>query len=313
MELKLLYILFSFCFAIKAQKNAFSFDYKYNDDNSIDITYVKNKPGCYHMRYEFSSTKNTSSSGFEGNICNNSGTLIHLNPINSNEQINFTPDVFYSLGILNPKIDKDFTYVLPFKKGKTIQLFESYNIQEKYFETKKSNWKAYSIQRDVADTVIAVRKGIVVKIIDTFNASKTTIGKHFTSKRNSITIEHNDGTFAFYSGFEKNSIQVHIGQQVYPYTPLGTLSFYDQKKYNLGFYLYYNTKEITRKSVHESFKGKESPYSYITPYFLTRDGLKKATNKSIYISEFNGGILKKEFTKRELRRLKKNPDLFYNY
>jgi hypothetical protein len=52
-----------------------------------------------------------------------------------------------------------------------------------------------------------------------------------TSKTNSITVEHEDGTIDVYKGFHKNSIFVKLGQSVYPQTNLGVL-----EEFNLGVY-----------------------------------------------------------------------------
>jgi hypothetical protein len=64
---------------------------------------------------------------------------------------------------------------------------------------------------------------------------------------NSVKIEHNDGTLALYSGFNKDEIYVNIGDIVYIQNimHLGKTEVYDaRKKHRINFSLfYYSTKK----------------------------------------------------------------------
>ncbi len=278
----------------------------------MDINYTKSVPGCYHIRFEFSEISNSNSSGYNGSICNNQGTLIRLKPTNPNEHINFMPKVFYSRGILNPRIDHSFTYALPLEPNKEVTILEAYNIEEKYFNAKKnSDWKSFFIYNDQPEIVYAMRKGIVVDIKDLYNSEKTSIDKYYTSKQNEILIEHNDGTLARYIGLSKESIAVKLGQTVYPHTKLGSTAMYNKKNHPIGFSVYYVKKELTRKNSQESYENRENFYAYINPNFLTYEGIQKISHGKPYVIDFNDELLRQEFTRRELKKYKKNPELFY--
>lgn len=306
----LFYIISSL--ALQAQEDAFNFDYRTNDDNSIDILYTKQKPGCYHLKFEFASIDNSISSGFNGSICHNSGTLIHLKPINPKQGIGFNPKVFYFLGKVKPKIDEGFIYRLPIKEGEESTIWEHSNLNEEFFEGKKiDTWKSFFINSKKSDSIFAMRKGIVVSIDDKHNTEATSKDKYYTSQINTIQVEHKDGTFASYSGFNKKLMNVKLGQTVYPHTYLGSTTL-NNKDYRLSFSIYYLNKELSATNKPKSLNKQENFYNYVDPLFATRDGISKIKKSKTYTAIINNEIITKELSRRESKKFKKNPDLLNN-
>jgi len=84
----------------------------------------------------------------------------------------------------------------------------------------EKTWKAYVVNLQTPDTVYCMRKGIVVDIKRGEN-SDTSMEKAYTSKTNQILVEHNDGTYSKYIGFDNDKIFVKLGQTVYPQSQLG--------------------------------------------------------------------------------------------
>ncbi|MEZ7499483.1 hypothetical protein QO200_12130 [Flavobacterium sp. Arc3] len=145
-----------------------------------------------------------------------------------------------------------------------------------------------------------MRKGIVVNLKNEFQ-NDTLTKMVYTSKTNNIVIEHEDGTYAIYKGFKKDSFKVKLGDIVYPNTMSGTLNKFNNENYILHFSIYY----FDNKAMFDSsklIKKSNSPYIYLTPYFYTAEGVIKIVAKSSYITDFNESILTKEMTKKGIKQ-----------
>lgn len=103
--------------------------------------------------------------------------------------------------------DKDFKYFLPFEKGQSFEVSQGYNGS---FSHQGEN--ALDFKMDIGTKVMAVRKGTVVRVIDTNN--KTCPKKDCEKYNNLILIYHSDGTFAKYAHIKKNGAKVKVGDVV---------------------------------------------------------------------------------------------------
>lgn len=320
MKKKILYLItlltiISFNQKLLSQNKNIEIKYERNPDKSVDISYTKELPGSYYLKLEFTTLTNCSESrSVEQVIKNSSGTIIKLRPINSDQHITFSYKYSSLVGNPNPKIDSLFNYTMPLKKGKKVKFVEAFYLSERLFGSEKpSDWKSYFIYRKKPDTICSMRKGIVVQIVNEFETD-TLIKKSYSNQSNSIRVEHSDGTYAFYGGFKKNSIFVKLGQAVYPQTKLGILDTWNTDKYRLSFSMSYlndtKSKNKTKNKTKQNLKNQKSSYTYLTPYFMTENGSQKLKPKTKYIVTSNEKTLFEEFTKREKKKYKKNPELF---
>ena len=230
---KLLYILILFPFFSFSQE--FKIEYKVNDDKSIDFRYQKSKPNTITAILEFSFMSNTSSPRKIVQKLNKSqGNFITLKPTKSDENIGFNYTYKYFNQTINPSLDKDFVYILPYKKGTKMNVEELDYLGEKYSNKKKpKGWKAYSFKSDVPQEIYPTRKGIVIEVVNNHEPDLTKTYS-FYNKMNSVKVEHSDGTIAKYSGFDKLKISVKPGDIVYPQiNKLGETTVFD----NRGFHL----------------------------------------------------------------------------
>jgi len=293
-----------------SQNRNIEITYKRNSDKSVDISYTKKLPGSYFVKLEFTTLTNCLESSIERVIKSSSGRLVKLNPTNSKENINFSYKYYTIRGIPNPKADSLFNYTLPLMEGNNVKIHEASNFGEQYFGSKKpTNWKSYIVYRNNSDTIYSMRKGIVVAITNKYVAD-TIFKKGYTSKKNTIIIEHSDGTYASYSGFKKNSIFVKLSQTVYPQTKLGLLEIFNTGKYRLDFSISYLIDNNIENQEKQNLKNRKSKYAYLTPYFLTENGFEKLKHCKKYTVTSNEKTLFKEFTKRERKKYKKNPQTF---
>jgi len=284
--------------SLYAQNDNIKISYKINKDNSVDISYKKRLPGSYYIKLKFTKLTNSYPSDFEGVIKKSSGNLVKLRPVNKEKSIGFSYRTTSRIGVPNPKVDSLITYSLPFKKGKKITIFEAFNVNERYLkEDNPSNWKSYVVKSKTPDTLYSMRKGIVIELTNEF-VTDTIVDKSFTSKRNSVIVEHEDGTYTSYKGLKKNSMFVKLGQTVYPQTKLGVMDILNKDGYRCSFTVYY-VKDS------EAFE-----YEYITPNFLTEKGVDKLISEKEYKVIFNEELLLQEFTRREKKKYKKEPSKF---
>ncbi len=284
-----------------AQRSEIEIERTQNLDNSATLSYKKNIPGTVFLKIDFNNVYNSDVSYFEQVLTFDSGTLTRVIPIEKDKSVNFGYSFSYLKINPKPKVDSTFIYLLPFKKGKKIQIFEADNAYEFYLGKKKEKtWKSYFVRSNVPDTVCAIRKGIVVEVI---NEHKTDITDNFefTSRKNRIKVEHPDGTYAVYNGLKQHSFMVKLGDVIYPNTPLAVLDFFKEKSYAFHFSINY-IKSIDRSAFSDSSKIYNE---YLTPYFVSAEGNQKVTSGNTYTVEVNDEIIQKELTKREIKKLNK--------
>lgn len=297
----LILILSSVNSKLLAQEQNITISSKVNDDNSVDLNYEKIKPGSYTIEVQFSGVSNCDIRNFKKVIKDDSGLLVRLKPINKEQGIGYATNSYTLMGEINPKIDSLFHYALPFKNLTKMKFYEAFNAGEKYLgQEKEISWKSYYTQSEKPDTIYSMRKGIVVDLTNEYNGDSS-IDKQYTTQRNSIVIEHADGTYASYRGFKKNSIAVKLGQTVYPQTKLGITEIFDNEKYKIDISIYYFSDpdfKAKNKSL-ENYKGK---YKFITPIFATSEGENKIEAGKEYNVLADETIITQEFSKSEKKK-----------
>ncbi|MBI9063625.1 MAG: hypothetical protein JEZ14_16710 [Marinilabiliaceae bacterium] len=281
-------------------------DYAYNDDKSIDLSYTKDVPGSYSVYIEFTKSDNTTDVSGWYPLPYRSGRLFTLKPFDTNSYIRIAYRTKIVRGILDPKADTTFTYLLPFAdQVKTKVNFLRY-LGKKYFgQVNPENWKAFQFFSDKPDTVCASRKGIVVKVTKQHDMD-TTQYYSYSSRKNQLTIEHADGTFARYEGFNGHQIFVEAGDWVIPGQALGVLSAYDKRgNYQLRFAIFYLLDANTDFESNTSLKERRSQNKYLNPYFMTSIGKTQLTAKTEYTSTIPEAIIIKEMSKKERKKRQK--------
>lgn len=278
---------------------------KTNPDRSVTFFYEKELYGTYHVVIDVKGTSNCSSGIYHRNVSGPSGTLFTLKPIDRAMGIGYSYKTRYIRGKLNPKIDSLFAYILPHTTGTEVQIIESSNLSEKYFGNKKQeDWKYYSMYTRNADTICAARKGLIIEITDKYDgiSADDSLYRTYTSERNGLKIEHDDGTIAIYNGLRKGSLMVDLGDMVYPLTPLGVVDMYNQEQYRFNFCVKYLMNSQLMNPKKSTIKDKIQYYSYITPRFFVNDRAQVLMNKNKYCAICNEEIVTEEFSRREKKR-----------
>ena len=300
---KLLLLLLFIPLVSFGQRDIIEVDYIINNDKSVSFNYKKNRPGSYFLILEFNSLNNTRANTFKRVINSPSGSLTKLKPTNPDEGIGFRYSFKYYKGNLNSKIQYDYPYILPFDKGTTNFANELYSIKNTYLKKDlPKNWKSYSFEFENSEIIRAIRKGIVIEVINKFKSKSDKVYSYY-SEKNSIEIEHKDGSIASYKGFGDNQINVKIGQLVFPQTKLGELAKYDSReKYRLYLSLY-SFKTIEGKSLN-NIKSSDIEINYITPKFYINGDIKELKNRERFEVDYNEDVLFNEMRRREIKKYK---------
>lgn len=251
---------------IKATKNA---------DNTVDFYYEKEAVGSFIVSLNFSKLENSETKSIpKFNVTSNSGFLFKLKPLDKNKKIDFFYSYNVTQGYLNPVLDPAVTYALPFKKDKKVKI---------YWGTRPGispeKWKKYIVYSNNQDSVLAMRKGVVVVLRTLTRFDKDEITQE-TKKElvKEIVVEHADGTFASYTGIDENSIAVKVGQVINPQSYMGIMEKYKGGRYSFTFDIYY----------HESDeKNDRGNLITVNPNFLTQNGVEKLESKKEYVVSYN--------------------------
>ncbi|TCC98765.1 peptidoglycan DD-metalloendopeptidase family protein [Pedobacter hiemivivus] len=305
-KIKLAALVFSFSLGVlkvSAQDSPIKISSKINTDRSVDISFEKQDPGTYTVLVNFGDLTNADGSNEQDvTIKGYSGNLLTLKPRNAEQGIGYSYTSTYIRGKFEPKYDVNFIYVLPYKSGTKIRIAEAEFVGAKYFgNTTPADWKVYNFYSKVQDTVTAVRKGVVVDIKD-LHESENSGNLVYSSKSNSMIIEHADGTLATYKGFKKGSFVVEVGQTVFPGTVLGLNAKTNPKSdFHISLMLsYLKSKEIDRT---RTLQNSKSLYGFITPRFSTQEDPNVILEaRKTYIAALPVEVLKKELTKKELKK-----------
>ena len=295
---------------LRPQGNIIKVNYEIQDDKSVRISYTKKEPGSFFLKVIFPRLENSYPTIYQDVVAYSSGNLLTLQPIDPDKSISFSMSYNYIRGVPNPEVDTAFQYILPFKNHKKIVVHEASNVNEVYFGAEKPiDWKSYVVYSKKADTIYSMRKGIVIDLSNSFTADQS-LGNWYSSQRNHIVIEHEDGTVAEYKGIKKNSFFVKLGQTVYPQTIIGVMERADENKYRIDFNVHYLYDASFGKKKKVTMKDYKSRDRFLSPYFVTANGVHKLKDREIYVSESSATVLLAEFSKKEKKKYKKNPELF---
>ncbi len=281
-----------------SQNNLIKVDSKRNPDNSVDFTYVKEYPGTLSVVVKFERLTNSRYSTYPRILRANSGRLFSLNAIDKQQGIGYSFSYTYIRGAIEPKVDKNFSYLLPFEKGDKVTVRELGNLGKSYFKKDlPRDWKGYQFVCE-RDTVYATRKGVVLEVVDNFEIDNQS---NYTANTNRLLIEHDDGTIANYIGFAKAGIFVQPGMKVFPHSQLGTLSNGSERG-RFYFFIYY----MAKPNKYERAKKPDviAVEQFVTPFFVTESGKVQLTPRKNYNVVKDEEAITFEMSKREKKRFK---------
>ncbi|TYA74601.1 peptidoglycan DD-metalloendopeptidase family protein [Seonamhaeicola marinus] len=300
----------TFHFSFSQSNRAHGVSYERNDDKSVTFTYNGETSGTTYVVLKFKQlTNSTAPNEIRTNVNGFSGILTTLYPTNSKEHISFSYSYRPIMGDINAKPNHNFKYVLPFKNGKEVMVRHLSFLGERMGGKKPKNWASFQFLVKPNDTVCAIRKGVVVNIIDG-NAASNKAEYGYKNKSNSMLVEHDDGTIASYGVLKKNSFMVEVGDMVYPSTPLAIAGTYDKAENSqLRLSIFYLDKVVKDYNfdnrVKETYATRTNLYAYVNPMFVINSdgsGFQNLEKNQAYTSFYNEGLIQAEMTKREKKK-----------
>lgn len=290
---------------LRAQEAAVKLSSKRLDDKSVEINYEKTDPGSMTVQLKFRSLENSNSNRSVFTAEGYAGVLTILKPVNRDQNISYSYVSRAIRGKLNPKVDRDFVYMLPYPNGTEVNVGEANFVGAKYFgNTEPSDWKVYQFSTATEQPVLAVRKGIVVEVMNAFDDSELD-GASYTSKNNRIIVEHTDGTIATYGNLKREGISVKVGDLVFPGQEIARNLNRGEKSFRIIFSVTYLKSGDLYQNQDRNITNSESYYGWITPNFLTSAGLQVLKRNEKYQSAISDEIITHEMSKRELRKFKR--------
>ncbi|MFH4968890.1 hypothetical protein V8G61_11860 [Gaetbulibacter sp. M240] len=305
-----LFFLIITCTKVVFSQNDIEVTYTRNTNNSVQFNYNKKVPGSYFLTIEFDVLENSNNSmSVERVVKNASGILLTLKPIDERNGISFSYRIKYTQGNPYPKVNKKVSYFLPFQTGRKIKIMEASDLGEKYFGSKKPiGWKSFLVISNTPDTIYAMRRGQVIHIKNEYDKD-VKFNKLYTSARNAIIIEHEDGTYALYQGFNKDEIFVKPGQEVYPHTVLGTLEKFNKGNYRFDFNIFHFLNNLLDEK-ESTLKDRNYKIKFLDPVFFVNNKNVKLQPGEVYNVSINEKLITQEFSNREKKKYQKNPELF---
>ena len=178
----------------------FKIEHKVNHDKTVDFSYKNLSANTVTVIVNFSFLENSmSSTKVVEKVSKPEGKLFKLKPANNEQNIGFNYSYLFFNHNINPKVDDEFVYILPYKKETQMFVEELSYLGSTYSDKEEpKGWKSYSFSSDQVQKIFPVRKGVVIDVVRDYDVDTTKIFTYY-NKMNSVKIEHNDGTLALYS------------------------------------------------------------------------------------------------------------------
>lgn len=287
-----------FTLPLLSQKSQLELTTRVNKDNSVDILYSKDAWGYYYISLNFTNLQNANNVDNGKAVKGQKGIVLTLNPTNPKQNIQYRYGYSWVRGKPSRKYPM-FVYLLPFPEGRNFLVRETIVQHENKAET--GDFKVLILSSSQADSVLCMRKGLVVSVIDNWDADPDPLYM-LNPNKNEILVEHEDGTLARYAGFEKNSIVVKEGDLIYPGNYLGKLvkSGDHAFSHNLFVTLYY--LDATKLEDYFVLKTTKMPYTYVEPEFYFPEKAEKLVQGKQYTVHISKDLIFSEMSKKEIKK-----------
>jgi hypothetical protein len=294
--------LFFFCIsslAALSQQDIRVFSEPDNFKKGYRIMAEKTKPGTYTCTVTFKQLVgyncSEGSTEFTATITNYGAQQIALiTPIENASSFSLNYSYSYTRGKNISKLDSLFPHLLPIQVGKNMQTSGVYFVGD-LIGKNNANFYAMGFKYQLGDTICATRAGIVYDFFDKAEARHE--NELFSTKtRNSIYLEHGDGTMSKYNILSSIKVLVTLGEKVLPGQPLAVFDK-PEKDYTMLLNIFY----LNLKS--KATNG--SNYFDIRPRFvLSKDNTNLAVANTLYPLVLHPiEIITKELSNKEIKKL----------
>ncbi len=299
-------VLLFTCLCCSTAYSQLHVDYEKNSRGEYEF-YCVNSDFCnYTLEVEFTKFNNLQSLGelpYRGVVPPGKSIIFRLTKIVHKEGVGIHYRIHFAKGCINPKIDPDFTYLLPVKPGKQTQIEELQSIKKAIAdEPEPKNWYKTRFKMNSGDTVYAARRGTVTAMRDTVELPDSNYA--YVRKENYVEIYHSDCSFAEYDVLKAGSVLVRPGQFVEAGDPIGIAG---GDKYRSGpqvnLSVHYNIDKTDAPQA--GTPGRKHNHAYAPMKFWTKETQgAKLIERKVYTSEHPESIVTQEMNKREAKNWK---------
>lgn len=300
------FILNGFSHSADAQHRPIEVSYESNNRDGYSFYATNRTPIPMIVTIGFTDLRNLDASEalpYSRNVSGARTRLLTLSKQWTDQQSHFRYNTRYYSGCLDTDPD-DIEYLLPFKEGTVARASELSYLGEMVNRESPDDWYSISFLTENNTEIHAARKGVVIDIKDGENDPGSNL--LYTSNRNTITVVHDDCTFARYSAFRDNEIYVGEGDTVYPGQPLGIMA---GDEFELGnqirMLVYYRNDESV---VFDPMDAEGvSNWRYVKPLFRTTQNRSlHVTSGELYESVHTEEVITAEMSRRERRNWSRN-------
>lgn len=215
--------------------------------------------------------------------------FLDISPADSSKPVMAEYSYNWLQGELDPAVQEDFVYRLPFGKGRNAVpvLFRG----DGPMSPDMSNFIVWEFPLVNGDIVFAARAGQVIRTQVDGDPEYASYGT--VSANNKITIQHADGTMAEYSFLAAGSLLVTEGDLVKPDTPIARAGGNEEGKYAMRMAVY-NYCANKGNDFYNGFALKR----HIDPVFATGNGNIKLTEGEMITAKVTKRLISNEQPRR---------------
>lgn len=271
-------------------------------DNSV-VFYLKGADDGMTRTVVFNFSRLNNANRPAGEICcearSSQQRILTLMPVDKTKGIEYAYKYRVWDGRINPKVDTTFVYRMPVSTAGPVRVLYGVNVMDRVRGKDKADRERLGTHFDMqrGDTVYAVRRGRVVGIERSERAAASDVS--FTTESSDLTVEHPDGSFAWYVCIDKEHILVEIGDEVLPGTPIALAGSYDGEEYQVSVQHYYLVKNPDYGKQSDRYAIRR----HFFPPFATTEGAVRLEHGKKYTAVMNDWLLLRELSKKELKRL----------
>jgi hypothetical protein len=237
------------------------------DNNSLGFFAEIDGRGTFTIELQFNHVENATVEPKRLFTVEGNGQFFVLSPIDASKPVE--ADFYYNWlqGEVDPKVQADFVYRLPFNAGasSTPKRLANYDVGMMRGNFVDFTMWEFPLAQD--GTIFAARAGEVIEIEGFYPAAEGAEEDEYADRGCEIYVEHADGTIACYAILENSSLQVALGDPVYPDTPIAKVGEIEEGQYALRFCLYYYATNQSQMNSN-MFSQKH----YLNPVFSTEFG-----------------------------------------
>ena len=230
-------------------------------------------------------------------VLQDGSTFLTLRPEDESRGIGYNYSVCCFYGRIDPQVDTTVIYRMPCTTRRPVRVLRAREVLDSGLPAAERRPLGYSFLLERGDTVYAMRRGVVARIVRPDAPAGEDPSLRYTSRRTNVVVEHPDGSQARYACFQDGELLVAEGDEVWPGTPIGLAGSYDGRQYKVSVIVYgwYFAPQADPM--------RDNPRSRcFDPWFATASGAVVPESGMSYQPVMDDSLLQREMSKRELKR-----------